>query len=369
MGRAFKYGHAAGKEWQEASRACLTQIGRVPPAANLGFLYVTDLFVPHAGHILDFFRNHTGIAHWVGTVGVGVCGTGREYLDQPAVAAMLTELPEASFRVFRDVTASADDLPIMPDDSAAHFAIVHADPHTPGITTLVEDVAEAMQSGFLVGGLTSSRSRHVQIADEVVQGGLSGVIFSDAVTISTRLTQGCSPLGPRHVVSECQRNIIIGIDGRPALDVFKEDIGEVLARDLDRVSGYIFVGLPIEGSDTGDYVVRNLVGIDVNQKMLAIGEWLEPGMPLMFCRRDGTTACEDMQRMLKDIQRDLEAPPKGGLYFSCLGRGENMFGANSEELRLIQNGLGDFPLVGFFANGEISHNRLYGYTGVLMLFI
>ncbi|MGH8743735.1 MAG: FIST C-terminal domain-containing protein [Burkholderiales bacterium] len=54
---------------------------------------------------------------------------------------------------------------------------------------------------------------------------------------------------------------------------------------------------------------------------------------------------------------------------SCLGRGENMFGANSEELRLIQKTLGDFPLVGFFANGEISHNRLYGYTGVLTLFI
>lgn len=369
MGRAFKYGHAADKEWEEAARACLMQMGRVPPAANLGFLYVTDFFVPHAGHILDFFRSHTGVAHWVGTVGVGVCGTGREYLDQPAVAAMVTELPEASFRVFRDVTATADDLPIMPGDPAAHFAIVHADPHTPEITTLVEEVAEAMQSGFLVGGLTSSRNRNVQIADEVVQGGLSGVIFSEAVAVSTRLTQGCSPLGPRHVVSECQRNIIIGIDGRPALDVFKEDIGEVLARDLDRISGYIFVGFPIEGSDTGDYVVRNLVGIDVNQKMLVIGDWLKTGMPLMFCRRDGTTAHDDMQRMLKEIQRDLVAPPRGGLYFSCLGRGENMFGANSEELRLIQKALGDFPLVGFFANGEISHNRLYGYTGVLTLFI
>ena len=31
--------------------------------------------------------------------------------------------------------------------------------------------------------------------------------------------------------------------------------------------------------------------------------------------------------------------------------------------------LGDFPLVGFFANGEISNNRLYGYTGVLTLFL
>jgi small ligand-binding sensory domain FIST len=365
---AFKYGHAGGVQWQEAAHACLMQMGRAPSKANLGFLYITDLFVPHASHILDFFRSHTGIEHWVGTVGVGICGTGREYLDQPAIAVMLSELPEESFRVFRDVTG-ADELPITSGDSSAHFAIVHADPNLPEISALVEEVANAMQSGFLVGGLTSSRNRHVQIADEVVQGGLSGVIFSDAVAVSTRLTQGCSPLGPRHVVSECQRNIIISLDGRPALEVFKEDIGEVLARDLNRAAGYIFAALPIEGSDTGDYVVRNLAGIDINHKMLAIGEWLEPGMPLMFCRRDGATASDDMQRMLKDIQRDLKAPPRGGLYFSCLGRGENMFGTNSEELRIIRNALGDFPLVGFFANGEISHNRLYGYTGVLTLFI
>lgn len=45
-----------------------------------------------------------------------------------------------------------------------------------------------------------------------------------------------------------------------------------------------------------------------------------------------------------------------------------MFGENSEGLKSIQQELGEFPLVGFFTNGEISHNRLYGYTGVLTLF-
>ncbi len=366
---SFKYGHASGGQWEESARACLGQIGRVPPAANLGFLYVTDLLAPHISEILVFFKAQTGVTHWAGTVGVGVCGTGKEYLNQPAMAVMLAELPESSFNVFRDVTRGAEELPLPARDAAAHFAIVHADPHTPEIGALVEDVADAMQSGFLVGGLTSSRNRHVQIADEVVQGGLSGVILSDAVAVSTRLTQGCSPIGPRHRISECRGNIIISIDGRPALEVFKEDIGEVLARDLNRASGYIFAGLPIEGSDTGDYLVRNLIGIDIDHQVIAIGELLEPGMPLMFCRRDGATAHDDMLRMLNDIKRDLKTQPRGAVYFSCLGRGEHMFGANSEELKLIQDTLGDIPLVGFFANGEISHNRLYGYTGVLTLFV
>jgi small ligand-binding sensory domain FIST len=170
------------------------------------------------------------------------------------------------------------------------------------------------------------------------------------------------------VVTACQHNIIIELDGRPALHVFQEDIGEVLAKDLKRVAGYIFAGLPVPGSDTGDYLVRNLIGIDPNNGLLAIGEQLSTGDEIMFCRRDGNSAREDMRRMLEDIGRRLSAPPRGALYYSCVGRGRHQFGENSEELKLIQETLGDIPLTGFFANGEIFHNRLYGYTGVLSVF-
>ena len=89
-------------------------------------------------------------------------------------------------------------------------------------------LAGKVESGFLVGGLTSSRRQNLQIADGVIEGGLSGVSFSDGVTIATRLTQGCSPIGPKHTITACQQNVIITLDGRPALDVFREDIGETL---------------------------------------------------------------------------------------------------------------------------------------------
>ncbi|MET0919269.1 MAG: FIST C-terminal domain-containing protein, partial [Burkholderiales bacterium] len=78
---------------------------------------------------------------------------------------------------------------------------------------------------------------------------------------------------------------------------------------------------------------------------------------------------EDMVRMLESMKEGLFTRPRGAVYYSCLGRGQNLFGPNSEELTLIQQSLGDLPLVGFFCNGEISHNRLYGYTGVLTLFL
>ena len=115
--------------------------------------------------------------------------------------------------------------------------------------------------------------------------------------------------------------------------------------------------------------MRNLVGIDPNHGLIAIGDMVEPGRSIMFARRDLASAQADLERMLAVIKKRLKGPPRGGIYVSCLARGPALFGDDSQELKTIRDALGDFPLVGFFANGEISHNRLYGYTGVLTLFL
>ena len=365
----FRYGHAAAQNWKEAAEACLAQLGE--GAASLGFLYVTDLLSDHLGDILALFRGKTAVPHWVGTVGLGICASGREYLDEPAIAAMVGDFEPDSFRVFSGIAsvADVDNVELKCGGATPNFAIVHADPYNRHVADLVNKLAGKVESGFLVGGLTSSRRDNLQVADGVVEGGLSGVSFADSVTVATRLTQGCTPIGPKRVITTCQQNVIISLDGRPALDVFKEDIGEAGARDLNRLGGHIFAGLPISGSDTGDYLVRNLVGIDPANKLVAIGEMVRPGSSVMFCRRDAKTANEDMTRMLESIRKGLYSRPRGGIYYSCLGRGASLFGPNSEELRMVRDTLGDFPLVGFFCNGEISHNRLYGYTGVLTLFV
>ena len=370
---AFSFGHAAAAGWREAVNACLTALGEVPDAGNLGFLYVTDALADHMGETLELFREATGVEHWVGAVGMGICATGIEYYDRPAVAAMVGEFPEDSFRVFPSMVKDLDDFMAREGEwIATHrpfLGLVHADPSNPLTEALVKQLAQHTTSGFLVGGLASSRYNVHLFADGLTQGGLSGVFFSEGVGAITRLSQGCSPIGPQREITEAQRNIMIQLDARPALDVLKEDIGEILSRDLMRIGGYIFAGLPIAGSDTGDYLVRNLVGIDPKSGMVAIGDMLEQGGQVMFCRRDANTAREDLSRMLWWIKRNLKAPPRGGVYVSCLGRGRNLFGDDSEELRLIGSELGNFPLVGFYANGEISRDRLYGYTGVLTLFL
>jgi small ligand-binding sensory domain FIST len=367
----FRAAHASAPDWRRAANACLTQLGDIPPEANLGFLYITDLLAGNLREILAFFMEQTDVPHWVGGVSLAVCATAQEYYDQPAMSVMLADFPPDSFRIFPAVKsdlAEFADAQAWCEQARAHFGVVHGDPRNPKTPLFIVELAEAMRDGFLVGGITSSRGPNFQIADGLTEGGVSGVLFSDRVAVSTALTQGCSPLGKKHQVTECQDNVAIRIDDRPALDVFNEEAGEILARDPARAAGYLFAGFPIKGSDTGDYVVRNLIGIDPQNKLLAVGGYLNPGDTIIFCKRDARTAYEDLLRMLRDIRRRLDRPPRGGVYYSCLGRGQHMFGRDSEELKTIRQELGEFPLAGFFANGEISHNRLYGFTGVLTLF-
>ena len=369
----FRMGHATSSGWQGALRAALAMADIPPGEANVGFLYVTDHFADAVSDIQIELEARTGIGTWAGTTGIGICATGIEYFDEPALALLAGFVPEGTLNVLDTGTATPDEASAKLAGAfgtrEGRFGIVHADPHNANLGDLIPAVVEAT-GAFLAGGLTSSRGAHPQLAGTVTAGGVSGVLFEPEVTVATGLTQGCSPIGPVHEVTDCQENIIISLDERPALEVLKEDIGEVLARNLQRIGGYIYVAFPVSGVDKPDYLVRNLVALDPSADVFAVGASVEEGDTIMFCRRDGQAAHLDLTRMLKDIAgRVGDATPRGGIYHSCLARGPNLFGPNSEELRTIQDTLGEVPLVGMFCNGEISHQRLYGYTGVLSLFL
>jgi small ligand-binding sensory domain FIST len=370
----FRAAHASAAAWRDAAAEIIIALGELNAAYQLGFLYVTDAYADSLDDIAVFLRQTTGVRSWVGTVGLGVCGENKEYFDEPAMAVMVAPIEQESFRMFSE---SGGDMETIRQRNAdwltradMPLALIHADPRIEEIETQIEDLAAAT-NGFLVGGLTASRGRFAQLAGKVEENTVSGVLLSlHDVPVQMGLTQGCSPIGPPRTVTGADQNVLFTIDNRPALDVLKEDIGEVLSRDMARISGYIFAALPVAGSDTADYLVRNLVGIDENAGAVAIGNLVSEGDLIMFCRRDRDSAVEDLKRMLDDLKRRAGgAAIRGGLYFTCVARGPNQFGDDSEELRIIHDTLGAFPLAGVFANGEISNNRLYGYTGVLALFL
>jgi small ligand-binding sensory domain FIST len=340
------YAFAHGADW----RRCAAALGR--PGRGLGFVYFTDRLLKDSVEIVSVLRNETGVSDWIGSVGTGVLATGTEYQDEPAMVAMVADIED--FSVF------SGRAPLRQGGS---FAVVHADPGAPDLPGLVSDMSGKVTTGYIVGGVSSSRSRSVQIANEVLSGGLSGAVLGKDVAVATRLTQGCTPYPGRFRITEGEDNLIARLDGRPALEVLLEVVGGQKVQ--------LLVGLPVPGSEAGahfiDYTARNLVGVDPKSGLIAIGDTIEPGMEILFCRRDAAAAKKDLETILASL-KEMLPQPRGALYYSCVARGEHMFGSRGAELKLIERALGSVPLVGFFCNGEISRDRLYGYTGVLTVF-
>ena len=354
---------------------CVQQLGAIPENANFGFIYATDAMTMLFPELLKQCKAVTGIQHWVGTIGLGVIAPGQELYDMQAVSIMLAEFDQNEFTMVPSINKPGDITSSIrwPRQFVTNFGVIHGDPFNPQTQNLIEEIQQQVENGFIVGGLTSSRDKHFQVSDDVTAGGISGVLFSENIRVITNLTQGCSPVGEKHKITKAQENAVFTLDRKPALEVLMHDMEISNYDELEVRSSEIFVGLCIPGSDKSDYTVRNVVGFDPEHSIFAINDYINTDDDIVFCKRTKQTAVDDMQHMLDNMASRLKQTAdnnsiRGGIYVSCLGRGREQFGNNSEEIKMIQKTLGDFPLTGFFANGEIHHNKLYGYTGVLTLF-
>lgn len=386
---------------------------------TLGWVYLTDDLAAEASVVLAGLHHRLPNVAWVGAVGVGVLANEVEYADEPALVVMVCNLPAENFRLFH----GRQPLPalsswrhsgplreLVGDKIGAwhtHTAQVHADGQTPDLPDLLAELAERTETGFLFGGLSAGRAaNHVHLALDphgadpmgqsaqtpdqgLWQGGLSGVAFDQRVRIVSRVTQGCEPVGPRREVTACERNIVYELDGQPALQCLLQDLGvntTVTAPDwprdaLPRMRATL-VGiseadeaLMAHGAHFGaDTRVRHLIGLDPARQGLAVSDMITPGMQLAFCQRHAQAARQDLIRICAEIREEFDPtdhpgrPPAGAIYISCAGRGGHHFGAPHAEMAIIAHALGDIPLVGFFAGGEIARHHLYGYTGILSVF-
>ena len=417
--KLFPVGHATHPQWQMAAGLVLAQLRAqmalpgYASAPTLGLLYITDRYATSAQEILD----HLGaelpeVTDWSGTVGIGIASSNVEYFDEPALAVMLCALPPDQYRVFSGVAplAVGDGMGFEP-----YTALVHADAATPDVAELIAEMAQRTATGYLFGGLASSRSEAVQFAiggngnikgqgaaGGVFRGGLSGVAFGAGISLVSRVTQGCQPVAAQRVITAAEANVIIELDGEPALDVLLRDTGISLDQPKAAMTALraTLVGLTEAGGDavgrTGnfgaDVVVRHIIGLDPGRNAVAVADRVEPGMRMAFCQRHPQAARADLMRICAEIREELEsqelavpvaaapaaadahvAPGSaqriaGAVYVSCAGRGGPHFGGPSAELQIVRRALGDVPLVGFFAGGEIARHHLYGYTGVLTVF-
>lgn len=401
----FRYAHAAHPDWTVAVEECLLLLAQQSGAAgfvrepNLGFVYITDTLARYADGILSMLKARTGISSWVGASAAGVCATGVEYTEEPALVVMLGQFSAGTFNVFSGTQRPpALSARTATGAQAAWTALVHADPQTPDVPAMLQDMSHKLASGQLFGGVASGRHAPVQIADQLLSGGLSGVVFSEEVTLATALTQGCFPLrgASPHTVTAVQAQQLLALDHQRAFDVLVADAGlapkpyasntENHAIDLSLRHALhalarqgLFVG--VEGKEESEspsrraYVVRNILALDPGSGAVTSTVDLHVGQRITFCTRDETAARKDLVRICAEMRDEIfdsatgARTVQGAVYISCVARGGHLFGEQGEELRLIQSHLGSVPLVGFYGNGEINGRQLHGYSGVLVVFL
>ncbi len=415
----FPFAHATHPKAEIATQLVIAQLRALmqqdtyTSSPNLGLLYITDHYALHAQDILDHLSAELPwITDWSGGVGVGICSNNVEYFDEPALVVMLCEIPFGQYAVFSGVSPLSAS---VQNGFEPYCALVHADGSTPDLSDLIKELALEMDSGYLFGGLTSSRAQNVQFALSsrgnvagqsksrgVLVGGMSGVSFGEEVPMITRVTQGCVPTSLEYAVTRFDQHLVLELNGRPALEVLLEALG---VKGMDRQHALSKVkqtlvaltesyteGLSPTGHFKEEVMVRHIIGLDPSRQAFAIAHMLTPGMRLSFCERNLEAAKADLTRIAAEVRESLEpeelsyeqakslsvgewSQPElgrrilGAIYISCAGRGGPHFGAPSAELQILRRSLGDVPLLGFFASGEIAHHHLYGYTGVLTVFV
>ncbi|AOF84689.1 FIST N domain protein [Hydrogenophaga sp. RAC07] len=429
--KLFPHAHATHPQWRMAAALVLAQLrGQMAlpdhaKAPSLALLYITDHYAADAQAILEHLSAELPeVTDWAGTVGVGVSANNVEYFDEPALCVMLCDLSHDQYRVFSGVAPlAASGRAAGSGGFVAHTALLHADGGTPELNELIAEVADRTTSGYVFGGLAGSRATSVQFSlgsagnlrgqgasSGVFHGGLSGVAFGPDVGIVSRVTQGAQPVDKERTVTASDGNLVLELDGEPALDVLLRELEislEQPERAMPRLRATLVgltqphpdvdVELPasgphLRGQFGAEVMVRHLIGLDPGRRGVAIGDVVPEGTRLAFCERNVQAARADLIRVCSEVREELEpeelsltmasaltaaeaeASPHlarriaGAIYVSCAGRGGPHFGSPSAELQVVRRALGDVPLVGFFAGGEIAHHRLYGYTGVLTVF-
>ncbi len=419
--KLFPYGHATHPQWEMAAGLVLAQLRahmalpEYADAPHLGLLYITDHYATHAQDILSHLSAELPeVTDWAGTVGVGIAANNVEYFDEPALSVMLCDIAPEHYRVFSGVAPLAPAGASRGSHFVPHTALLHADAQTPDVPELIAELAQRTASGYVFGGLSASRTEVVQFAQNgdgnmagqgkasgVFHGGLSGVAFDAQVAMVSRVTQGCLPVAKVHTITSADNHVVLTLDDEPALHVLERDLQISLANPQPAIAKVraTLVGLSAAQDTalkrTGEFddavLVRHIIGIDPAREAVAVAQPVEAGMRLTFCQRHAAAARADLTRICAEIREALEPeemtadlagalnadthtnphPARrmaGAIYVSCAGRGGPHFGAPSAELQIVRRALGDVPLVGFFAGGEIAHQALHGYTGVLTVF-
>ena len=372
-------GLGLGQDWRQALGVALE--GALAPlegeAPDLLVLFASASYRQAYAQLLAEAADRARATEVAGCSASGVISGAREVEQEAGVAALALRLPPGSLLNVRHVSAEevdGADLAGMPT-RACHGIVLLADPFSTDVGTLIATLERDYPGVPIVGGLaTGFPGAHwtaVFHGGHASEDGAVVVGLGGSVGLRPVVSQGCEPIGEPWTVTDASEHIVRSIGTRPAYQVLVETIQALDPAQRERVSGNLLVGLAMnEYRDEfrrGDFLIRNLIGVDPSSGAIAIAAQPRVGQTLQFQIRDARAADEELRHML----HGLAGGPAAALLFACNGRGAGLFGAPDHDARTVRELLGPLPLAGLFCNGEIgpvgAATYLHGFTASLAL--
>lgn len=359
--------------------------------AHAVFVFLGPDHASRSALVRDRVRDACPGASLVGGTAMGVVGGGREHESAAALSVAAAHLPGVDVRALHVTQERLPSQDAPPAAWQAMFGVMPAarpsfvwiaDPFSIRPDALVAGLDFAYPGHVTVGGLASGASgpgEQVLFCDErLVRTGAVGLALSGDVVVVPAVAQGCRPFGPVMRVSACQDNLLLALDGEPAMDAVSRVLREAAERDrsLARVSA-LFLGIDADPfaapDDEGPWLVRNFLGRERDGAGLFVGEMLRQGRRVRLHVRDRVTSAEDLDRTLRRCADRAGTACAGALLFSCLGRGMGLYGVPDHDTRAFQTRFPDVALGGFFCSGEIGPvggtTYLHGFTSSFGLFL
>lgn len=373
----------------QASEQILANLDGQHP--DLAVVFISSHHAPSYFVAPEVLAEALGAKVLIGCSAAGVIGGGQEVERRPGIAISAAVLPGVDLTAFH---LNQDELPrpdagpdewhsllgVRPEDCPAIMLL--PDPFTLRSDHLLAGLDFAFSDAVKIGGLASGGGQPganaLFINDKSVRSGAVGVAFTGDLAVETIVAQGCRPIGEPLVVTKSEINVISKLGDQTPLEVLRDlfDAAETREKRLIRRSlqiGIIMDRLPQEKSD-GEFLIRNVLGADEEDGTLAIGELVQEGQVVQFFVRDAQAADEDLRMMLEEYIDNLDEGdiPASALLFSCLGRGQYLYGSPDHDTTMFTDMVADIPIAGFFSNGEIGpvgdQTFLHGYSASFALF-
>ncbi len=357
---------------------------------DLAVVFISSHHTPSYFTAPEVFAEALGARVLIGCSAAGVIGGGQEVERRPGIAVSAAILPGVElspFHLNQDELPSPDAGPeawqellgIRPDDCPAIMLL--PDPFTLRSDHLLAGLDFAYPAAVKIGGLASGGGQPgtnaLFINDKSVRSGAVGVAFTGDLAVETVVAQGCRPIGEPLVVTESELNVISKLGNQTPLEVLHDLFEAAETREKRLIRRSLQIGIVMDrlaqDRTEGEFLIRNVLGADEDDGTLAVGELVQEGQVVQFFVRDAQAADEDLRMMLEEYIDNLEGEiPASALLFSCLGRGQYLYGSPDHDTTMFTDMVADIPIAGFFSNGEIGpvgdQTFLHGYSASFALF-